>query len=186
MKSLIQAADEDIIRHIKATGEKDGFAFIYQRYAHILLGWCLRYLKKSELAEDAVMDIMEQLMQNIQKYEIKDFKNWLFLVARNHCFLRLRGKTEVLVEDINKMDGQDFVEFDKELHLKNERIEEALHHEIENLTTEQKKCVVLFYFHKKSYKEIEDITGFELKKVKSYIQNGKRNLKIGLEKKVNG
>ena len=184
MKSLIQASDEQIIRHLKETGEKDGFAIIYRRYAHILLGWCLRYLKKSELAEDAVMDIMEQLLNNIHKYNIKDFKNWLFLVTRNHCFMKLRTKTVVLVEDISKMDGQNFMEFGDDKHLKNEKIEEALHEEIENLSAEQKRCVVLFYFQKKSYKEIEEITGFELKKVKSHIQNGKRKLRIGMENMV--
>ncbi|HEY0653572.1 MAG TPA: sigma factor-like helix-turn-helix DNA-binding protein, partial [Chryseosolibacter sp.] len=53
---------------------------------------------------------------------------------------------------------------------------------IETLPEEQRQCVKLFYLQKKCYKEITELTGFELNKVKSYIQNGKRNLKICMEK----
>ena len=34
----------------------------------------------------------------------------------------------------------------------------------------------------KSYEEIEDLTGFNYNQVKSYIQNGKRNMKIYLSR----
>ena len=53
---------------------------------------------------------------------------------------------------------------------------------IEELQDEQKQCVELFYIRKKPYQTIVESTGFEMKKVKSYIQNGKRNLKICMEK----
>jgi RNA polymerase sigma-70 factor (ECF subfamily) len=53
---------------------------------------------------------------------------------------------------------------------------------IETLGDEQKQCVKLFYLQEKCYKEITESTGFDMNKVKSYIQNGKRNLKICMEK----
>ncbi len=176
-----QLTDEQVIEHIRSSGSREGFAILYRRYAHIMLGWCLRYLKDSEASQDAVMDIMQQLLENLNNYEIKNFKNWLFLVTRNHCFMKLRGKTTVLIEDVNRIDSTDFVESTLEEHLNNERTENALHEAIEDLSPGQKECIVLFYFKKKSYKDIEEITGYELKKVKSYIQNGKRNLRISLE-----
>jgi len=181
MKEIAALSDEQIIARIKQTGDRSGFAVLYRRYSHLLLGWCLRYLKQTSSSEDAVMDIMQQLLENIEKYEIKNFKNWLFLVTRNHCFMKLRGKSELLVEDIGKMDRPGFVENSLELHLKHERTENALHEAVEELKGEQKECIVLFYFKKKSYREIEEITGYDSKRVKSYIQNGKRNLRISLE-----
>ncbi len=181
MSAIAELSDEQIIDQIKQSGDKSGFSILYGRYAHLLLGWCLRYLKQTSASEDAVMDIMQQLLENIHKYEIKNFKNWLFLVTRNHCFMKLRSKSEVLVDDINKMEGSEFVENSMEKHLNNERTENALHEAVQSLKDEQRECIVLFYFRKKSYREIEEITGYEMKKVKSHIQNGKRNLRISLE-----
>ena len=182
METLSEMSDEQLIVHIKHTGDKQGFSILYRRYAHLLLGWCLRYLKNQEASEDAVMDILEQLIQNLHRYEIKDFKNWLFLVTRNHCYMRLRGQTHVLIEDLSKLDGTEVMENQEELHLNIERQENSLHEAIEALKGAQKDCIILFYFKKKSYKEIADLTGFDEKKVKSHIQNGKRNLRLGLEK----
>ena len=179
--SAAELTDEQIIAQIKQTGDRSGFSILYQRYAHLLFGWCMRYLKQASASEDAVMDVMQQLLENIDKYEIKDFKNWLFLVTRNHCFMRLRSKTEVLVEDINELDRNEFVENAEEKHLNHERRENALHEAVHALKDEQRVCIVLFYFHKKSYREIEEMTGYDAKKVKSHIQNGKRNLRISLE-----
>lgn len=180
MQTLSQLTDEQLIEQIKSSGDRDGFRFIYERYSHVILGWCMRYLKQQAASEDATMDIMEQLIKNIDRYNISNFKNWLFLLTRNHCFQKLRGKTTVLMEDLSQIDDG-FMESDGEEHLKTERIEEALHEEIENLNQEQKECIVLFYLKKKSYKEIVDLTGYEMSKVKSHIQNGKRNLRLSLE-----
>jgi len=182
MKVVTDMSDQQLVTHIKQTGDRQGFAILYRRYAHLIFGWCLRYLKNQEASEDAVMDIMEQLMQNLQRYEIQDFKNWLFLVTRNHCFMRLRGQTHVLVDDLSRMDGEEVMENDQELHLHIEQRENDLHEAIEGLKGPQKECIVLFYFKKKSYREITDLTGYDEKKVKSYIQNGKRNLRLSLEK----
>lgn len=182
MDVLTEMNDENLLLHIKQTGDKKGFTILYKRYAHILLGWCLRYLKSQDASEDAVMDIMEQLIQNLHRYDIKDFKNWLFLVTRNHCYMRLRGQTHVLVDDLSRLDGEENMENAEEVHLHIEQQENNLHEAIENLKGPQKECIVLFYFKKKSYREIVEITGYDEKKVKSHIQNGKRNLKLELEK----
>lgn len=181
MQSLTTLSDEELIEEIKASGNQAGFRIIYERYGHLILGWCMRYLKQQAASEDATMDIMEQLMLNLNRYEIKNFKNWLFLLTRNHCFQKLKGKTAVLMDDLSQIDGEENMESGQDDPLKTERIEEALHEQIENLNEHQKNCIVLFYLKKKSYKEIVDLTGYEMTKVKSHIQNGKRNLRLTLE-----
>ncbi|NND32368.1 MAG: sigma-70 family RNA polymerase sigma factor [Saprospiraceae bacterium] len=182
MHSVGEMTDEDLISYIKQSADKKGFSVLFKRYAHLLLGWCLRYLKDQQSSEDAVMDIMEQLIQNLHRYEIENFKNWLFLVTRNHCYMRLRGQTHLLMDDLSQLDSEDFMEKQEDMHLQIEQKENDLHEAIEGLKGDQKRCIVLFYFKKKSYKEIAQATGFEEKKVKSHIQNGKRNLKLELEK----
>ncbi len=181
MQASSSLSDESIIAQIKQSGDKAGFAVLYRRYAHLILGWSLRYLKDTSASEDAVMDIMQQLMQNIDRYEIKDFKNWLFLVTRNHCFMRLRGKTEVLLDDLGPLDQAENMESTEEVALSIERKENRLHEAIQALKKPQRDCIVLFYFKKRTYKEIAALTGLEVKKVKSHIQNGKRNLRLNLE-----
>jgi RNA polymerase sigma-70 factor (ECF subfamily) len=76
------------------------------------------------------------------------------------------------------------VQTDKQDLLQNEHTYDLLEEAIQELSEEQKLCVNLFYLQKKSYQQITDRTGFTLMQVKSYIQNGKRNLKIILEKKL--
>ncbi len=181
MEALRQMSDQDLLDHIRKHGDRGGFAELYQRYAHLMLGWSLRYLKDQQASEDAVMDIMEQLMQNFNKYEIKHFKNWLFLVTRNHCFTKLRAKTDVMMDDLSALDQEEIMENGLDEHLNIERQEDALHEAVENLKDAQKTCIVMFYFKKLSYKEIVERTGMEEKKVKSHIQNGRRNLRTQLQ-----
>ncbi len=50
------------------------------------------------------------------------------------------------------------------------------------LPAQQKETVSLFYLQQKCYEEIVTITGYEWNKVRSYIQNARRNLKLCMEK----
>ena len=181
MQALSQMSDQELISHVQQHRDAAGFSELYQRYAHLMLGWSLRYLKDQQASEDAVMDLMEQLMQNIHKYSIQNFKNWLFLVTRNHCFGRIKGKTEVMMDDLSKLDQEEFMENTANQHLHIEKKENELHEAIEALKDAQKTCIVLFYFKNKSYKEIAVTTGMDEKKVKSHIQNGKRNLRSTIQ-----
>ena len=132
------------------------------------------------------MQIFEKLMVEIPKREIDNFKPWLHVLTRNHCLMQLRSekarsaKAEKMVES-----DQIFMESAYEMHHNNEslleRDLEALKKCIEQLKDEQQECIKLFYLEERCYQEIADTTKYELKKVKSYIQNGKRNLKICME-----
>ena len=147
----------------------------------------MKYLKHRERAEDAVMEIFEALVERIPKYEIQNFKPWLHVLTRNHCLMILRSaewKNRQDVENISEIS----VEMPSLMHPDNgvSMAEEDLIHLkacIEGLQDAQKQCVAMFYLEEKSYKEIAEDTKYELKKVKSYIQNGKRNLKNCIEKR---
>jgi len=141
-------------------------------------------LQQVEDAEDAVADIYEELTQKIHKYQIVNFKTWLYSVAKNHCFQILRKEKNRIFEefDARVMESDEFehlidVDEDKEK-------ENALNYCLTTLPEEQRQCIVHFFFDDCSYADIVEKTGFALNKVKSYIQNGKRNLKICILKIV--
>jgi RNA polymerase sigma-70 factor (ECF subfamily) len=177
-------SDEELLSLLKKTGESEYFQQLYERYIPLIYGLCLKYLQSPESAQDAVIDIFESLSQKMQGYEIKVFKNWLYSVVKHHCFHVLKeNKREIIVD----FDSQ-FMESDTVLDLLSENLEEerdmALSQCLEKLPEPQRIAIEKFFYEDKSYAEIVDETGFHLKSVKSYIQNGKRNLKICIEKNL--
>ena len=177
----IELSDEEILHRYRETGNQALLGDLYNRYMHLVYGLCLKYLKNREESQDAVMAIYEHLSKKLLKDEVKYFKSWLYMVSKNYCLMELRKKNPEAYSDI-------FMESTEVAHLNDEKEElekdlESLEECIEELKIEQKECVKLFFLQKKSYQQVNDQTGIDLKKVKSHIQNGKRNLKMCLESK---
>ena len=156
---------------------------VLQRYTVLLLGVCIKYLKNEEEARDAVQQIFLKSITELSKYNVAYLKSWLYMVAKNHCLMKLRDKNIFIpVEEKIQLTSP---ESDRQELLEKEATLTLLENSLEELNPEQKSCVTLFYLQKRSYQEIVNSTGFSLLQVKSYIQNGKRNLKILVEKKMN-
>ncbi|MCB8994745.1 MAG: sigma-70 family RNA polymerase sigma factor [Bacteroidales bacterium] len=158
---------------------------LYSRYMHLVYGVCLKYLKNREESKDAVMQIFEKLVQDLPGYEIQNFKSWLYSVSKNFCLMQLRSeKSRDKKFDLWKNDPENFMESEEVSHpLDTDLNAAALKDCIEKLKREQKLCVDLFYYQNKSYREISILEAVDEKKVKSLLQNAKRNLKICLENK---
>jgi RNA polymerase sigma factor (sigma-70 family) len=176
-------ADADLIREYKTSGKLDFLAALYQRYMSLVYGVCLKYFDE-EGSKDAVMQIFEELIVKLQQYEVQNFKSWLHVLARNHCLMKIRAMKnkegrQVSIEDRPLMESEEIMHHENGFSLENnlQTMEKCL----DTLPEEQKKSVHLFYLEEKSYREVCLITGYEMNKVKSYIQNGKRNLKICIE-----
>lgn len=174
--------DEELLALYKKTSEVEYFQHLYERYIPLIYGLCLKYLQNPESSQDAVIDIFENLSQKIQGYEIKIFKNWLYSVVKNHCFHILKENKKEFIVDFDSQ----IMESDQVLDLLCENSEEekdkALSKCLEALPEPQRVSIEKFFYENKSYVDIVTETGFHLKSVKSYIQNGKRNLKICIEK----
>jgi len=128
------------------------------------------------------MHIYESLVVKLQENEVENFNKWVYVLAKNHCLTLLRQDRKV---DNQKNNYQVFVEFQKEIHPYDEQVfenEEKVRELLDELSTEQRQCLVLFYYEGLSYKSISEGTGFSLKEVKSHLQNGKRNLKNLMER----
>lgn len=177
-----EQTDKELVALYKQTEDLDVLATLFQRYMDLLFGVCLKYLKEPETAKDAVMQIFEELVQKLKKHEVDNFKSWLYTVGKNYCLMQLRNPART-----SEFKG-DFMHSEEEVHLNGimqkeenfQRLEKCL----QTLKEEQKTTVELFYLQNKCYKEIEELTGIEWNKVRSYIQNGRRNLKICMEKGV--
>lgn len=157
---------------------------LYEPYMHLVYGLCLKYLKDQAKSEDAVMQIFESLIKKLRIHRVDNFKSWLYSVARNHCLMQLRasGKDPVFLDD-NFMEFSEIQHQDKDEDLREDQLR-LMEKCIGELNPEQQQAVRLFYLDEKCYKDIVEITGFDLKKVKSYIQNGRRNLKICMERNL--
>src|SRR5690606_14259216 len=155
---------------------------LYKPYMPMVYGVCLKYLKDREESRDAVMQIFEKLVEALISHEVIYFKSWLYVMARNYCLMQLRSTKGRHFEEISDkhMENGLFMHHGegKEDEINLSKKEKYM----DELGSEQKWCVQLFYLKQKCYKEIIELTGYNDNKVKSYIQNGKRNLKICMER----
>lgn len=176
-------SDNELLELYQADNNQEWIGILLQRYTLLLLGVCMKYLKDETEARDCVQQIFLKVLTEVPKYKIDYFKSWLYMVAKNHCLMRLRQRGARGLKELSEQHIA-VAETDKQELLQNEQTYDLLEEAIEELSEEQKRCVNLFYLQKKSYQEITAQTSFNLMQVKSYIQNGKRNLKIILEKKL--
>jgi len=183
------ASDEELVAQYKITNNKWILGELFKRHSLMCFAVCNKYLKDEAASEDAAMNIFEKLFTDLHKHEISNFKSWLHTVCRNHCLMQLRKTSPYIrINDSKEETSESFVNLERFLHQEvneNEKEEKllALEQAIEQLKDKQKECIELFYLKQKSYEEIATLTGYSPKEVKSYIQNGKRNLKITLGEK---
>lgn len=180
-----ELTDQELLEQFYADHDNEWLGILLQRYTLLLLGVCMKYLKNEDEAKDSVQQVFLKVIQELHKYKVEYFKSWLYMVAKNHCLMRLREKQGKITAEINeKLTAQPEEETDRQLLVSNDRTLAIMEEALQELNPEQRQCVTLFYLEKKSYQEVSEATGYSLLQVKSYIQNGKRNLKIMIEKRL--
>src|SRR3990170_2970602 len=148
--------DEELISLYKETDDLEIVGVLYDRYTALTFGVCLKYLKDREESRDAVMQIFEKLIVSLKSHEIKVFKGWLYVTARNHCLMQLRARKGKNFEELSpflmETGGNGHQEHGAEIETNLSRLEKCM----EALVTEQKQCVHMFYLQQKCYKEITE------------------------------
>jgi RNA polymerase sigma factor (sigma-70 family) len=175
------STDAELVADYQQRHELEVLATLYQRYMELVYGVCLKYLPDEDAAKDAVMNIFEELITKLKNHQVENFKGWLHVLAKNHCLMQLRSVRNLKTTALN----ESVVQSEETLHL-NGVMEKEFQLEqmtqcMQGLPAEQQRCVELFYLQNKSYNEIVTLTGFDWKSVRSYIQNGRRNLKLCME-----
>ncbi|MFI5153576.1 MAG: RNA polymerase sigma factor [Chitinophagales bacterium] len=182
---ISQLTDKEVLDKFYSDLDNSWLGILLQRYTLLLFGVCMKYLKTEVEAKDAVQQIFLKTITELHKYKVEYFKSWIYMVAKNHCLMKLRerqGKTPIPIGEEWVSVSHDQTDLASDLEM--DHLLQLMSTALDQLNQEQKLCVTLFYLKKKSYQEIAQDTGFSLMQVKSYIQNGKRNLKIELNKKI--
>lgn len=189
--NLRSKTDEELVKLFRDTGNNLCVGELFGRYRHLVYGVCMKYLKDEDESQDVQMHVFEKLLKDLGRHEIEQFKGWLYTVAKNECLMYLRSQKSQRARDLElKKDSQGVMESDHALHpdgvTETERQLQTMESSLQELNETQRRCLELFYLEKKCYQEITTVTGYTLNEVKSYIQNGKRNLKILMTKKQHG
>lgn len=177
----INKSDEELLTLFRITGDNLILGSMLQRYTLLLLGVGIKYLKDKNLAQDAVQQVFLKAITHLPKDEIQNFKGWLYVLMRNHCLQSLRDKR--YLTDEARLNNISDSTTDKEEIIWKESTLDNLNEALAQLDEQQRNCIILFYLKKQSYKQIGEQTGYSFEQVKSYIQNGKRNLRLILTQK---
>lgn len=174
-------ADLELLNRYRQSADLTVLANLYQPYMPLVYGVCLKYLKDEDLCKDAVMQLFEELIDKVKKHEIKHFRGWLYVLTRNYCLMQLRHAKKTDLMPVDEVMENSLI-WHPDHNKADEETIKAMERCMEKLPAAQKQSINLFYYDEKCYKEVAEQTGYTLNEVKSYIQNGKRNLKICLEK----
>ena len=184
-------SESELLIEYRQYGDLSILGKLYEPQMEMVFAIAMKYFKDEDEAKDTVMALFEELIPKLRNHEVENFKAWLGMVARNYCLMVLRKKNLVLVDDEilnNENSNHNFMEFSTTEHLMDDWDLEQnltnLERCLETLNLEQKQAVALFFMQEKTYQEVSQLTGFEVNKVKSYLQNGKRNLKICMERVI--
>ena len=186
-KKNYEQTDEEIVAAFKSSGNLEQLGILYERYMHLVYGVCLKYLENREDARDGVTAIFEKLITELPKHGVEQFRGWLYVLTKNYCLMKIRSeKSAARRKEVWENEQDIFMESVEEMHPIDEEeqsLNKTLQECIKELKGQQQECIRLFYFENRSYREISSLLQLEEKKVKSFIQNGKRNLKICIEGK---
>ena len=174
--------DKELLALYYKDRDNEWLGILLERYTMLLFGVCMKYLKNEEEAKDAVQQIYIKVIGELQKYPVDYFKSWLYMVAKNYCLMQLRHRGRFSAEINEQLMASPDEAVDLNEMKEKDKILEHMSVAILQLNKEQQVCVTLFYLEKKSYQQIADHTGYSMLQVKSHIQNGKRNLKIIIDR----
>lgn len=174
-KKYEKLLDRELIDLYKSKTDMDALGVLFSRYSHLVAAIAMGILKNEQRAKDVVQEIFEVIVKDLKKHNVKNFNSWIYSVTKFHCF-KVKNHNELSLEGVEISDEEDQDEIlEKELHL--QRRIDLLEGAMGTLKHEHKKCIELFYLKGYSYKEVTEETGYSMNEVKSFIQNGKRNLK---------
>jgi len=185
LQKLNHIEDKELLARFYSDHNNEWLGELLPRYTLLLFGVCMKYLKNEEDAKDCVQQIFLKAINELHKYKVEYFKSWIYMIAKNHCLMKLRDKGKYSVEITERMAAKPDTTEDKDQLVEKDNTLSEMQSALQQLNHEQQLCLTLFYLQKRSYTEIATDTGYSMMQVKSNIQNGKRNLRLLLEKKLN-
>ncbi|MFQ5674351.1 MAG: RNA polymerase sigma factor [bacterium] len=181
-QSNIVERDNATIRSYLETRDVRYLGRLYEAYKKTIFWHCLKMVGNEEDAKDLASETFIRTFDRIEDFKLgAPFCPWLMRIATNLCIDHLRKKNRYKFYKFDETHSAVAIQNEsepKQPMISGERIIEKL----KKLKPLQKRCFCLFYIHNLTYKQIAELTGYPLGKVRSYIQNGKRNFKLLMEK----
>jgi RNA polymerase sigma-70 factor (ECF subfamily) len=174
----LRPCDDNEKALVKTAGSGDvaALARLYERYYAPLVGVAYSVLLDRGLAEDAAQQAFATACRKIHGLRCPDrFGPWLATICRNaaHDMLREKGRRTALekaaVQEAHG--GPTWNGFDR-----------AVREAVDHLPPMYREVVVLHYFHRMSYKEIEPILGITEDVVKGRLARARRQMQVYLER----
>jgi RNA polymerase sigma factor (sigma-70 family) len=175
-------SDEQLLHDYKQTGDLQHLGNLYARYMDLVFGVCLKYLSDTEAAKDATMQIFEELVAKLHKHSVDNFRGWLYTLAKNHCLMKLRSSKRTIMVPFDGSFMQLGADEHPDVSLEKESQLQLLEDCIGKLKDQQQLVVTMFYLQEKCYNDIVKETSMDWDQVRSLVQNGRRNLRICMEK----
>lgn len=179
-KSIFHAiSDADLLALYQNEAARGAVEELWSRYRHLLYGEAYFLLKNETDAEDALQFAAQQLLE--AKNEVLLPKKWLFAIVKNFCLKKIKSTKNSIfidIENSNLIENEtSFVQNEGFTTLIDNETTEALQQAMARLPDEQRLCLHLFYWENLSFKQIAQKTNYDLNLIRSYLQNGKRNLR---------
>jgi RNA polymerase sigma-70 factor (ECF subfamily) len=165
-KDPVPLEENELLRLI-SLGDNNAFTLLFDRYQNKVYSHALTFVKSPQDAEEMVTDIFLKVWNNRQELpEIKNFKNYLFILSRNYLVSAIRKKVSSTVE-INKDWLEDILQPDKQYHLK--ETHQVIMRGIEQLSPQQKKIFKMSRLDGLTYDEIAKSLSISSRTVKFHI-----------------
>ncbi len=146
MKKIQNYSDESLLKLYIDTERTDYFAELYGRYISLLFAVCLRKLQNRDEAVDVICELFELLLSDISRYEIQDFRIWIYCVTENYCCQILKKEKRQIIPCVDS-ELSEVKESDEDLLL----IENKYDNEISLL---KKKIIYKSNFNRKQIRKI--------------------------------
>lgn len=172
-------------------GNHKAFDGLINRHSQAIYRFALRLLASQEDAHDITQETFIKAWKNLKKFDTsRNFKTWIFSIARNLVIDKLRKKKSISFSELDKNISEDENSFDAnipddqllphEIFEQNENIA-LVKNALESISFDQKTVVLLHHGEEMTFEEISEILNKPMNTVKSQYRRGLISLKKFIE-----
>lgn len=173
------AREAEWVELFRTTGHNEYFERLYELCRKKVYARCLQLLRNSTEAEDVTHEVFLRAFEKFSSLKGGNFSGWVSKIACNLCLNRIRdGITHRRLLEESQLETKALQPASVERETIQAEYMRIAHGIIQELQPEQRKVLLLKYLEGLSYREIEQITGYDGNQVRSYLQNARRNFQL--------
>lgn len=182
---------ESIIKSAQA-GNSDAFTIIYNETIKTAYYVAKRILIDEDATEDVLQEAYISVFKHLSDYKTGNLQGWVDTIVANRAKNYLRTKNPILFSEMETEENpvvdfeEEKIEFRPDEKVDYDETQRLILEIVDNLSPEQRLCIMLFYFENKGVKEIAQICECSENTVKSRLNYARKKIKedvLELEKK---